>query len=581
MILHPAKGAVTIVPGIFFCSTVSFLCACIPARGQNFAYVANSASGNVTGYFVDSFTPNLTPLPTSPFPAVTPTSVVVDPHRPFVYVTNLGPGILTIGSVQGWKINPVTGALTPTNNGASLPTGYTPTDAIIDATGSFLYVANSGSTSVSVYSIDQTTGDLTANGPPVATVGGPFSIALIAISGQQFAYVLETGGIEPFRIESNGQLTSVNGFVPIDSSTLTWITAVSLGPASNFLYVADSNGKIWEAQAAGGSVNVFGSVSSGTNTSPQYIVAGGFAGFGCPCVYAGNGGTLPGSVSAFRMGRGASQDGVLVPVAGSPFPTVANGTRGLAVNDAGDLLFAVNSLSNSISIFRIGPGGVLELPSFGVNNAPGAVPNSIALATTFAQQAFVSRYFTNLAAGESYINLTNTGANGASLLGPGFGAAAGNICVNVYAFDPSEEMISCCSCLVTPNQVINLGVNRDLVSNTLTGGIPASVTVDLITTLAGPGGSGTNCANSAASASTPALVPGLAAWGTTLHASPSLPLPPPSPFVVTEAPFTPATLSVGELSSLAGRCASILANGSGSGICQSCRAGGLGAAVAK
>src|SRR5581483_12215874 len=55
---------------------------------------------------------------------------------------------------------------------------------------------------------------------------------------------------------------------------------------------------------------------------------------------------------------------------------------------------------------------------------------------------FQVRYAANLGLGESYINIVNTGANGAPLLGPGLGAATGNICVNVYAFDPGEELVA-------------------------------------------------------------------------------------------------------------------------------------------
>ena len=82
---------------------------------------------------------------------------------------------------------------------------------------------------------------------------------------------------------------------------------------------------------------------------------------------------------------------------------------------------------------------------------------------------FQIRYAANLTSGDSVINLTNTGANGASLNGPGFGGAAGNICVNVYAFSPDEQLVSCCSCLITPNGFASLSVNSDLISNTLTG----------------------------------------------------------------------------------------------------------------
>jgi hypothetical protein len=143
----------------------------------------------------------------------------------------------------------------------------------------------------------------------------------------------------------------------------------------------------------------------------------------------------------------------------------------------------------------------------------------------------------------------------------------------VYAFDPGEELISCCSCLVTPDQTVNLGVNRDLTVKTLTGVVPTSVTVKLLATLAGTNGSGTSCTNSAATVTLATTgVTGLAAWGTTLHATPTA-----GSYATTETPFTPASLSPGEAASIGGRCAAILGNGSGFGVCNSCRAGALGA----
>src|SRR5580704_14588703 len=102
-----------------------------------------------------------------------------------------------------------------------------------------------------------------------------------------------------------------------------------------------------------------------------------------------------------------------------------------------------------------------------------------AFAQITADSPFQVRYAANLTVGESYINIVNTGANGAALLGPGFGTASGNICVNVYAFAPDEQEISCCSCLLTPNSVANLGVTRDLTSNTATSTIPTSVVIKL------------------------------------------------------------------------------------------------------
>jgi hypothetical protein len=63
------------------------------------------------------------------------------------------------------------------------------------------------------------------------------------------------------------------------------------------------------------------------------------------------------------------------------------------------------------------------------------------------------------------------------------------------------------------------------------------------------------------------------AFGTTLHATTAG-----GAYATTETRFTSATLNAGELASINGRCASIIGNGSGFGICSSCRSGALGGA---
>ena len=194
------------------------------------------------------------------------------------------------------------------------------------------------------------------------------------------------------------------------------------------------------------------------------------------------------------------------------------------------------------------------------------------------------KYAANLSIGESYIDIQNTAANGDPPLGPGTGlglanATAGNLCANVYAIDPNEELVSCCSCLITPGATVNLGANADLAnaSVTATGSAPPSISIKLLASLAGTGGTGTSCANSAALSSNsstafPLAANGMAAWGTTLHQGVGL-----GPYVATETAFTPATLSTAELTALTGRCASITGNLSGHGQCISCQPGALGA----
>jgi hypothetical protein len=162
------------------------------------------------------------------------------------------------------------------------------------------------------------------------------------------------------------------------------------------------------------------------------------------------------------------------------------------------------------------------------------------------------RYAANLNSGDSVVDITNTGTSGASL------------CANVYTFDPAEELISCCTCSVTPNGLQSLSVRNSLLSNTLTAAIPTSAVIKIVAS------TGT-CNASAVDAA--ALASGLRAWGTTIHPLPTSP----ASYGVTETPFSFASLSPAELAHLTQFCGFIQADASGFGICKGCAAGGLGA----
>src|ERR1700730_14720083 len=99
-------------------------------------------------------------------------------------------------------------------------------------------------------------------------------------------------------------------------------------------------------------------------------------------------------------------------------------------------------------------------------------------AVALAQQdsAFQVRYASNLPIGDSVINVTNTGARSTVA----FPTQNGNICVNVYTFSPDEQLISCCACPVTPDGLVSLSARNDLISNTLTPGVPTSVVTKVL-----------------------------------------------------------------------------------------------------
>lgn len=181
---------------------------------------------------------------------------------------------------------------------------------------------------------------------------------------------------------------------------------------------------------------------------------------------------------------------------------------------------------------------------------------------TTTDDTYQLRYFANLAAGDSYINITNAGTLSGS-------DPTGRICVNVYTFDPAEELVSCCACPLTPNGLVSLSARNDLISNTLTPGVPTSITVKLLSSVPVAG----TC--NAASPTASNLARGMRAWATTIHARPGNPLV----YDTTETPFSIGELSASELTKLSSFCGFIQTIGSGFGICRSCRAGALGSGL--
>jgi hypothetical protein len=183
-------------------------------------------------------------------------------------------------------------------------------------------------------------------------------------------------------------------------------------------------------------------------------------------------------------------------------------------------------------------------------------------AVAFADDTFQIRYASNLAVGDSFVNITNTGATVVN-------GSASNLCANIYTFDSAEELISCCSCPVTPNGLAPLSVRHDLISNTLTAGSPTSVVLKIVATVRT-----ISCNASTVTADT--LAHGLLAWGTTLHLNTATPTP---TYHETETAFSSADLSTAELRHITSTCGFIQADGSGFGICRSCGLGGLGAST--
>jgi len=192
----------------------------------------------------------------------------------------------------------------------------------------------------------------------------------------------------------------------------------------------------------------------------------------------------------------------------------------------------------------------------------GTVTSGTLTDLSLITDAYQEHTAANLTHGDAYVNITNGGANGSFLELSG----NGDICANVYVFDPGQELLACCSCLVTPDGLNSFSVTNDLISKALIPAVPTSVVIKLVATQ-----TSTTCANSATTA--PLLASGMRAWGTTLHSGPA-------GYVLTETAFQVVTVGTAEATALTQMCGFVLAEGSGNfGFCNNaCAKTGLAGA---
>jgi len=133
------------------------------------------------------------------------------------------------------------------------------------------------------------------------------------------------------------------------------------------------------------------------------------------------------------------------------------------------------------------------------------------------------------------------------------GVENGPLWADFYVFNDSEELESCCACLVTADGLLSESVNEQLTSNEITARSEISRGVIKIVS------SSTN------DPTNPTATPGLRGWATHIQATTNVPET--APFYVTETPLADSNLGKIELSNLATSCSYGLTLGSGYGLC--------------
>lgn len=319
-----------------------------------FAYAANFNDNTVAAYTVNASTGVLTavgaPVPVGGF---NPRSVSVDPSGKFVYVANYDVANYGSANVSAYSINATTGALTALA-GSPFTAGANPGSVTVDPSGKFLYVTNIGSSDTTVFTLDAVTG-VPGAARTVAGRNGNQEMAMTrgtaaVVYTPKAAYVANLlSNISQYTVGANGVLS------PMTAATVPSVanpTSIGTDLFGRYAYVTSggSPGSVGQyAIAADGGLGALSPASVALPSGWSSMVAvdpmGRYA-------YVPN--QLDGNVRQYTVGA----DGTLAIMATA---TVTAGMQpdSAIVDPTGRFVYVANAASDNISQFTIGATGAL------------------------------------------------------------------------------------------------------------------------------------------------------------------------------------------------------------------------------
>jgi len=302
--------------------------------GAGLLYETAQGNTTISAFTVDLGTGGLSAIDNSVGTGALPSAIAIAPTANALFVANSGSN-----SISSYAINS-DGSLT--EESATTPTGATPVALAMDSGGKFLFVANQASSNVSVFTISGTALAAVA-GSPFTTV--PVGVKYpngtlpsgVAVSGSgKFLYVTNqlTNFVSAFSISASGALAPLG--VPLyDVGNGPFGIAVS--PNGGFLYVTNSGDP-------SNNISVFGICDSVTTS----------------------------------CANPNSPDGTLTQVTGSPF-AAGLGPVAITFDPNFNFAYVVDKGSNTVSQYAYGTGTGALLPLSPPTISTGLTPVSIAL----------------------------------------------------------------------------------------------------------------------------------------------------------------------------------------------------------
>ena len=268
-------------------------------------------------------------------------TVAFSPSGGLLAAANFGANTVSV-----FTVNQTTGGLTLSGSPYSVGSG--PESAIFSPSGGLLAVGNTNSNSVSMFAVDQATGALTeVSGSPFSTGADPGVVAFSPGGSLLAVPDFGDGTVSMFTVnQTTGALTQVSGS-PFTAGTGP--AAVAFSPDGKLLATANE---------LSGSVSMY-SVNQTTGALTQLSGSPYAVGkFPTSIQFSPGGGELAtansgdNTFSEFTVASG----GALTPVSGSPFATGGD-PFGVAFSPDGVLLATANG-ADSVSVFSLSAAGV-------------------------------------------------------------------------------------------------------------------------------------------------------------------------------------------------------------------------------
>jgi|HubBroStandDraft_1064217.scaffolds.fasta_scaffold10191_5 6-phosphogluconolactonase len=363
------------IAGCVGCSTTS-----------HYVYATLPAGNELAVYREDPYSGTLTELAGTPYTVGDGAqSVVVHPSGKFLYVANPGQNendISLFDILSNGYVNEIPPRTTVAVNGNGTPGGGAqPKLLVMDPAGNYLYVMNTASDNISVFSIDSGTGALTQLPTSPTSLSGLTPLNMALTPSSDFLYVSVAGGqigtsygsIIGFSVSSgalqllNPPLTSANGFNP---------NGLVIDPSGNHLYVANTQSNSISIFAIsppntppGTLQQVIGSPLENTNYTDPFALLLDSKG---QYLYVANQGSN--NVAVYTIDPTTGLPTALTTSTSAGAFTTEGSPSFLVEDPNGNYLFVGNQGSSAgIQAFGVNSGNLNPLLTYGVGNTPSSI----------------------------------------------------------------------------------------------------------------------------------------------------------------------------------------------------------------